>query len=645
MSYAAPIIHHDFTSSVNKGTLAGKFNITSFNANNMTTNHKQVGTTSMYTGEYGKQPVVIGDTTANSFTSGTGFFVSYWYKHGYTLIGPNYYTKKTKTQLKTDAGYTEPSFQYTTYNGSDATAYVNSVSDRALGLVNQMNVAINRNSGTDILYGYNKFETGDHNSTNKANNTIGLLLWGGSADTYDQTFPTNAVSRADNSVTGSVGVFDGGDDFHHTVLSYFNNTVNIYIDGNLKTSYTHANATYKYNATQYYKFTVGNASLDTYYNDFKVYNYQADATIVDMLYKLGSNTNVSTLSGQSLSNLQNAGATIPQLLEANISLTELINAGITLQDMVDAGVTTIQLLNAGYSISELLEADIVIDWLYFTEGSNKLTQTYVNNFVDVSGMMVIRNNNNVIMKGNLTVDGIINTAAGSNTNFTRSMNLQSRLFTNNNVTVNGNLYLGGDLSVNGQFSSNFADGVIPSDAVLFASSGADIQGNVSILGDVSFNGSSVELSSSTELQTTGSITFSDGSKIHSYDDNILSGSYATNNVIYKDSLFSAVTVNGNVYIGGSLYTSSDYRIKTDVATLDGSYTVDALNPVQYNNTLTCGHEYGFIAHELQEAYPDMVVGEKDGEKYQSVMYTNLIGVMVKEVQELKHRMDKLETAK
>lgn len=41
----------------------------------------------------------------------------------------------------------------------------------------------------------------------------------------------------------------------------------------------------------------------------------------------------------------------------------------------------------------------------------------------------------------------------------------------------------------------------------------------------------------------------------------------------------------------------------------------------------------------------MVVGEKDGEKYQSVMYTNLIGVMVKEVQELKHRMDKLETAK
>jgi len=277
--------------------------------------------------------------------------------------------------------------------------------------------------------------------------------------------------------------------------------------------------------------------------------------------------------------------------------------------------------------------------------SNRLSQTYVNNFVDVNGMMVIRNNNNVIMKGNLTVDGNIITAAGSSTNFTQSMNLQSRLFTNNNVTVNGNLYLGGDLSVNGQFSSNFADGVILSDAVIFSSGGADIQGNVSIMGDVSFNGSSVELSSLTELQTTGTITFSDGSQIRSYDDNILSGSYATNNVIYKDSLFSAVTVNGNVYIGGSLYTSSDYRIKTDVATLDGSYTVDALNPVQYNNTLTCGHEYGFIAHELQEAYPDMVVGEKDGEKYQSVMYTNLIGVMVKEVQELKHRMDKLETAK
>jgi hypothetical protein len=159
---------------------------------------------------------------------------------------------------------------------------------------------------------------------------------------------------------------------------------------------------------------------------------------------------------------------------------------------------------------------------------------------------------------------------------------------------------------------------------------------------VSFNSPTVELGSSTILQVNGNITFNDGSQLSNYQDNILQGSYSQGNVIFKDSLFESVTVNGNVYIGGSLYTSSDYRIKTNVTTLGGSSTIDSLNPVQYYNTLNGSHEYGFIAHELQSVYPDMVIGEKDGENYQSVMYTNLIGVMVKEVQELKHKLDILE---
>jgi len=44
---------------------------------------------------------------------------------------------------------------------------------------------------------------------------------------------------------------------------------------------------------------------------------------------------------------------------------------------------------------------------------------------------------------------------------------------------------------------------------------------------------------------------------------------------------------------------------------------------------------GFIAHELQEHFPTAVSGEKDGEKMQSVNYSELVPVLVKEVQELK----------
>jgi hypothetical protein len=49
-----------------------------------------------------------------------------------------------------------------------------------------------------------------------------------------------------------------------------------------------------------------------------------------------------------------------------------------------------------------------------------------------------------------------------------------------------------------------------------------------------------------------------------------------------------------------------------------------------------------IAHELQEYYPFLVEGEKDGEQTQSVNYIGLIGVLIKEIQELKKRVLDLE---
>jgi len=80
---------------------------------------------------------------------------------------------------------------------------------------------------------------------------------------------------------------------------------------------------------------------------------------------------------------------------------------------------------------------------------------------------------------------------------------------------------------------------------------------------------------------------------------------------------------------------SDYRIKHDVETLDDTYSVDKLNPVKYK--LNCNNEnkFGFIAHEVQEIYPNIVTGEKDGVNTQSVDYTQLIPILVKEIKDLK----------
>ena len=47
---------------------------------------------------------------------------------------------------------------------------------------------------------------------------------------------------------------------------------------------------------------------------------------------------------------------------------------------------------------------------------------------------------------------------------------------------------------------------------------------------------------------------------------------------------------------------------------------------------------GLIAHELQEDFPFLVEGTKDGERIQTINYIGLIAVLIKEVQELKKQI-------
>jgi len=104
-----------------------------------------------------------------------------------------------------------------------------------------------------------------------------------------------------------------------------------------------------------------------------------------------------------------------------------------------------------------------------------------------------------------------------------------------------------------------------------------------------------------------------------------------------------LTVQGNITYTGALTNASDYRIKTNVVPLcDTSFNIDRLLPKYYYNTLANSDQIGFIAHELQEEYPFLVSGVKDGDSYQGVNYPGLIGVLVKEIQELKQRVTILE---
>jgi hypothetical protein len=94
--------------------------------------------------------------------------------------------------------------------------------------------------------------------------------------------------------------------------------------------------------------------------------------------------------------------------------------------------------------------------------------------------------------------------------------------------------------------------------------------------------------------------------------------------------------------GAPIGTTSDYRIKKHVQVLDKTNTVDKLNPVKYFNNLNKKYEIGLIAHELQEVYPFLVNGEKDGKNYQTINYFGLIGILINEIKNIKLRIKKLE---
>ena len=100
-------------------------------------------------------------------------------------------------------------------------------------------------------------------------------------------------------------------------------------------------------------------------------------------------------------------------------------------------------------------------------------------------------------------------------------------------------------------------------------------------------------------------------------------------------------VNGTVN-ATSYNATSDYRVKANVMALDTSFNVDVLKPVTYMNTRHGRKDVGFIAHEVQEHYPFLVNGEKDGENMQSLNYIGLIGILTKEIQELKRRLADME---
>jgi hypothetical protein len=103
----------------------------------------------------------------------------------------------------------------------------------------------------------------------------------------------------------------------------------------------------------------------------------------------------------------------------------------------------------------------------------------------------------------------------------------------------------------------------------------------------------------------------------------------------------AITSTATSYV-----TSSDYRLKEDVAPMTGALSVvQQLKPCTYKWKADGSDGQGFIAHELQAVVPDCVTGEKDAVDaegkpvYQGIDTSFLVATLTAAIQELKAEFD------
>lgn len=221
----------------------------------------------------------------------------------------------------------------------------------------------------------------------------------------------------------------------------------------------------------------------------------------------------------------------------------------------------------------------------------------------------------------------------------------------NNVTITGTSSHTG----NATFSANVSAG-----AFIPTGNTAPVRGMyVSTTNNLSFSTNTTEIlrfNSAGQALFLGTTNSEGGSAAFFIDSNLYNGVCYYNTRAQGGTYARFITVStrtGSITTTDqttTLYnTSSDYRLKTDIKPMVGAMErLLQVKPVNYTWIATGNPANGFIAHELQEVFPEAVSGVKDavdenGEiDPQGVDASKLVPALVSAIQELKAEIDALK---
>ena len=101
-------------------------------------------------------------------------------------------------------------------------------------------------------------------------------------------------------------------------------------------------------------------------------------------------------------------------------------------------------------------------------------------------------------------------------------------------------------------------------------------------------------------------------------------------------------VFGNLTVSGTITESSSIRYKKDIVDIEPSSSrIELLRPVRYKKIKDESEEIGLIAEDVAELFPEVVKYDKEG-RPDGVNYSRLSVILLKAVQELTERVNKLE---
>jgi hypothetical protein len=97
----------------------------------------------------------------------------------------------------------------------------------------------------------------------------------------------------------------------------------------------------------------------------------------------------------------------------------------------------------------------------------------------------------------------------------------------------------------------------------------------------------------------------------------------------------ASTNSGGFTVSGTLTETSARRYKKNIVELESSIgIVEQLNPVRFDWIKDDEHSIGFIAEEVEEVLPELILRDNETNEVEGVSYTKMVPVLTKALQEL-----------